>query len=220
MFHFDSSSFSQLYIEVQNKTFQPCKTWHFFLLTCQHITFFRIFHSSLAQGSFPASPNFPSNHLEECIPLTPAIQGWPGWLVDKLVQTLNCSSLQETKSCPAHQSRTQHSFLSVLVSFIFQTIWSNFREATVQLMFCTQLWQCLGKTCYQDKQQLSFMFSEVEEVLLDLTTCKRYFYKEFDFSPTLPVVFFSDYYSQTTLRGYSHEHHTQWGSWNYFFWHR
>lgn len=154
--------FSQLYIEMTEQNISTEQNLTFFPLSLSaQIWFFRIFHSSLAQGSFAASPNFPSNHTEECIPLSPVHftqlhkAGQDDWRTN-WSKLSTVSSLQEEEN-PAQATRAEHSTHPSFPLFL-KPCEIILGEAMVQFMFCTQQWQCLGRTWNRTSKNCHFSF--------------------------------------------------------------
>lgn len=141
--------------------------------------------------------------------------------MDKLVQTLDCSSLQEghkTKSCPGHQSRTRHSLLSpwpLYFSNHTKSFWGGHGSAHALYPAVTMP----RKDLVTGQARTVISVSRGRKCSFGFNCLQKTFFQGIYFFPALPLVF-SDYYSQTSLRVYSQEHHTQWRSQNDFFWHR
>lgn len=143
--------------------------------------------------------------------------------MDKLVQTLDCSSLQEghkTKSCPSHQSRTRHSFRSLWLLYFSnhtKSFWGGHGSAHALYPAVTMP----RKDLVTGQARTVISVSRGRKCSFGFNCLQKTFFQGIYFFPALLFpCFFSDYYSQTSLRVYSQEHHTQWRSQNDFFWHR
>lgn len=130
----------------------------------------------------------PSNPSEFC----PATHGWPGWLVDKLVQTLDCSSLQEghkTKSCPSHQSRTRHSFLSPWLLYFSnhtKSFWGGHGSAHALYPAVTMP----RKDLVTGQARTVISVSRGRKCSFGFNCLQKTFFQEIYFFPALPLFFF------------------------------
>lgn len=112
--------------------------------------------------------------------------------MDKLVQTLDCSSLQEghkTKSCPSHQSRTRHSFLSLWLLYFSnhtKSFWGGHGSAHALYPAVTMP----RKDLVTGQARTVISVSRGRKCSFGFNCLQKTFFQGIYFFPALPLVFF------------------------------
>lgn len=222
-------SFSQLYIEMTKQNISIEQNFTFFPLSLSAHDIFQNFSLQLGIRQFSSISKFPIQphwrmHLINPSEFYPAPQGCPGWLLNKSKPSAVPLCRKAMRPNPAQPTRAEHSTHSsvCLFSFISQTMWTHFGGGHGSAHALYPAVTMSRKHLVRGQARIVISVFRGRGGSFGFNHLKKMFLQGFFFSPLYPWGFFLIFFflNQSNLRGYSQEHHTQWRSWNNFFWHR